>query len=336
MTVRNMRRPLFALLAQALVADANAGAQDSCETLMRCRLLPAEAILKIDDTRFLSVHAYYIGEEGNIFPSNDRLLISHSQSSPEVAPTHRILTRFDGFAAHFSRSKIQITGRILYRLVYHLGANGRAYRYFAVTPDRFAPLEFIEGGTFYSNLRDVQDFADGGIVARSSLSHLLPTGGSVTETQYRLLEQGIVKEGQQISFFPATPTKTVSETGKPLDCPDANYMPDQGKRLMWQGHADCFSAGLVRIVLNDKIGFADRTGNIHIQPVYDWISPFNPEDEISVFCHECKINDHQDDWSVSGTNWGIINMSGQEIVPPEHSLENILDAYQEYREKQDS
>jgi len=50
--------------------------------------------------------------------------------------------------------------------------------------------------------------------------------------------------------------------------------------------ADEFSDGLVRIVVSNKYGFADREGRIIIKPTYDWASPF--QHGSTDVCNECR------------------------------------------------
>jgi hypothetical protein len=80
--------------------------------------------------------------------------------------------------------------------------------------------------------------------------------------------------------------------------------------------ADDFSEGLVRIVRNGKVGFADRQGKIVIPPVYDWAWPF--DHGAALACNGCRekcAGDCEHQW-MEGGEWFHINRKGQVLPKP--------------------
>jgi hypothetical protein len=89
--------------------------------------------------------------------------------------------------------------------------------------------------------------------------------------------------------------------------------------------ADDFSDGLVRTVINEKCGFADRHGNIVIAPKYDGASPF--EHGYSVVCIGCRETcvepthkpahwdaAHCEHFTMTGGEWFKINKRGRVVA----------------------
>jgi hypothetical protein len=71
------------------------------------------------------------------------------------------------------------------------------------------------------------------------------------------------------------------------------------------------SDGLFRIVKNDKIGYADTTGKIVIQPVYSCARPFeNGVAEVSLQCTEEKDGEH---FTWKSDAWFHIDKKGNKI-----------------------
>ena len=88
--------------------------------------------------------------------------------------------------------------------------------------------------------------------------------------------------------------------------------------------ADSFSGGLVRTVVNEKYGFANRKGKIVIAPKYDWASPFERGyAEVCMGCREICANpggmgansdvgcDHH---VMTGGEWFRINKTGRVVA----------------------
>jgi hypothetical protein len=87
---------------------------------------------------------------------------------------------------------------------------------------------------------------------------------------------------------------------------------------------DDFSEGLVRTVVDDKYGFADRQGNIVIKPAFDWASPFqHGKAEVCIKCRKmCMVSDSKmvdadsmpggcDHWTMVGGEWFKVNRKGR-------------------------
>jgi len=83
----------------------------------------------------------------------------------------------------------------------------------------------------------------------------------------------------------------------------AQVRSDEDPRLLWMyvnrkgrvvvsgvpnvdNWAEEFSNGLVRTIVNEKYGFANRQGKIVIKPVYDGASPF--EHGYGKVCNQCR------------------------------------------------
>ena len=87
---------------------------------------------------------------------------------------------------------------------------------------------------------------------------------------------------------------------------------------------DDFSEGLVRTVVGDKYGFANRRGNLVIKPAYDWAAPFH--DGNAEVCNKCRktclLSDSKmvdadsmpggcDHWMMTGGEWFKVNKKGR-------------------------
>jgi hypothetical protein len=88
--------------------------------------------------------------------------------------------------------------------------------------------------------------------------------------------------------------------------------------------ADDFSEGLVRTVVDEKYGFADRQGNVVIKPAYDWALPFHRgKAEVCNKCRKmCVLSDWKmvdadsvpggcDHWTMVGGEWFKVNRKGR-------------------------
>ncbi|HXZ81231.1 MAG TPA: WG repeat-containing protein [Terriglobales bacterium] len=88
--------------------------------------------------------------------------------------------------------------------------------------------------------------------------------------------------------------------------------------------ADEFSEGLVRTVINEKYGFADRQGRIVVAPRYDWAAPFEKgHAEVCIGCREvCVKPDNMgadsdgdcEHHTVTGGEWFKINKLGRVVA----------------------
>jgi hypothetical protein len=74
---------------------------------------------------------------------------------------------------------------------------------------------------------------------------------------------------------------------------------------------DGFSEGLMRVVKNGKVGFANRNGDIVIEPKYDFADMFNYG--LAAYCNGCVWKNKGEHSFVSGGNWGYINYKGNTL-----------------------
>lgn len=84
--------------------------------------------------------------------------------------------------------------------------------------------------------------------------------------------------------------------------------------FLYDNGADYFEEGVRRFVKNGKVGFADRNGKTVIEPIYDFVSPFNFG--YAAFCDGCdweKTNDEHK--AIVGGVWGVINNRGETVQP---------------------
>lgn len=87
---------------------------------------------------------------------------------------------------------------------------------------------------------------------------------------------------------------------------------------------DIVSEGLFRIIKNGKIGFADMTGKVVIEPQYHFVFPFQ-KNGTAIFNEGGTLVREGDYTRYQGGKWGVINKAGQIIVPA---------SYQDGRESQ--
>lgn len=75
---------------------------------------------------------------------------------------------------------------------------------------------------------------------------------------------------------------------------------------------DQYSEGLVRILQNEKIGYADKTGKIVINPKYKCAFPFiNGKAKVANDCEEIKDEHNHSKWE--SNSWYYINKNGDKI-----------------------
>lgn len=88
--------------------------------------------------------------------------------------------------------------------------------------------------------------------------------------------------------------------------------------------ADAFSDGLVRTVINEKYGFADRHGKLIVAPKYDGAFPFeHGYTVVCIGCREtCAMTDHPradrnvdcEHYILTGGEWFKINKAGRVVA----------------------
>lgn len=103
--------------------------------------------------------------------------------------------------------------------------------------------------------------------------------------------------------------------------PDSGFCAiDRKEEILYRVYAfdngpDELQNGLRRIIINKKIGFANKKGNVVIQPVYDFCLPFN--NGLAEFCVGCKSVKDKEHTVTEGGNWGFLDTSGQVVIKPE-------------------
>ncbi|HSR52174.1 MAG TPA: WG repeat-containing protein [Acidobacteriota bacterium] len=76
---------------------------------------------------------------------------------------------------------------------------------------------------------------------------------------------------------------------------------------------DSFSQGLARFERDEKFGFFDESGQVVIQPRFEFALPFS--EGLAAVCKGCTRENHGEHWSAVGGNWGYIDRSGRESIP---------------------
>jgi hypothetical protein len=86
---------------------------------------------------------------------------------------------------------------------------------------------------------------------------------------------------------------------------------------------DQSSDGLFRILSDNKIGFADMSGNIVIKPQFAAVLPFS--DGFAAFCSKCQ-NYQKGEYSYWGKGeWGFIDKNGQVVIQPK--FEKVIQSF---------
>lgn len=104
------------------------------------------------------------------------------------------------------------------------------------------------------------------------------------------------------------------------------YVKPNGDLLSVVAHdnwADDFSEGLVRSLVNGKIGYFNDAFEQVIAPRYDWGWPF--VNGRALVCKGCsaQLADAHEHWQVTGGLWGYIDSSGNEVVPVIHAKDAL-------------
>lgn len=74
---------------------------------------------------------------------------------------------------------------------------------------------------------------------------------------------------------------------------------------------DYFSEELFRIIKNGKIGFANRKGQIIIEPEYECATPFeNGKSKVTFNCTLKKVGEH---WEMESNEWFFIDKAGKTL-----------------------
>jgi hypothetical protein len=84
-------------------------------------------------------------------------------------------------------------------------------------------------------------------------------------------------------------------------------------QLMQHGREPDFPReGLFRIVVEDKIGFANLDGEIVVPPIYDMVLPFN--EGVAAYCENCGTDRSGLSAQWSNGTWGFIDKTGEVII----------------------
>ena len=87
--------------------------------------------------------------------------------------------------------------------------------------------------------------------------------------------------------------------------------------------ADYYIEGLTRTISKGKYGFIDEKLNIVIEPVYDFVFPF--EKGIALVCNGCISVPDGEHTIISGGNWGAINKKGETIYTLTYTKEKLYE-----------
>ena len=87
-------------------------------------------------------------------------------------------------------------------------------------------------------------------------------------------------------------------------------------QLMQHGREPDFPReGVFRIVVDDKIGFANLDGEIVVPPVYDMVLPFN--EGVAAYCENCGTDRSGLSAKWSNGTWGFIDKTGEVVIKPQ-------------------
>ena len=81
---------------------------------------------------------------------------------------------------------------------------------------------------------------------------------------------------------------------------------------------DYVKDGLFRIVVNDKIGFANMKGEIIIPPTFKTVYPFS--EERAAFCIDCRQIESGEHLVDTGGKWGYIDTKGEVAIPAQYDM----------------
>lgn len=109
----------------------------------------------------------------------------------------------------------------------------------------------------------------------------------------------------------------VSIKGKP-----GIYVINRSEEVLFRVHTldngpDVVSEGLFRIIQDGKIGFADMTGKVVIEPKFHFVFPFQ-KDGTAVFNEGGTLVREGDYTRYQGGKWGVTNKAGKIIVAPSY------------------
>lgn len=77
---------------------------------------------------------------------------------------------------------------------------------------------------------------------------------------------------------------------------------------------DYVKEGLFRIINQNKIGFANKMGEVVIEPQFYYAEPFH--EGLAAFCIDCKAKSNDEHSLIVGGLWGFINREGVVVSKP--------------------
>jgi hypothetical protein len=86
---------------------------------------------------------------------------------------------------------------------------------------------------------------------------------------------------------------------------------------------DYFQEGFARFVRDGKFGFFDKTGQIVIEPKFDFAQPFS--EGLAAVCMDCQKKTENEYSYFHGGKWGYINKEGELVIPLEFEAVNSFD-----------
>jgi hypothetical protein len=128
--------------------------------------------------------------------------------------------------------------------------------------------------------------------------------------------------------------------------PDKWYKIDLKGKILYQSYffdngPDYYVSELMRIIEKGKIGFANREGKIIIPPVFEFATPFGYSTPIAMVCKGCqeKLPPKKQAGcchaEIVGGKWGMINSTGEIIVPIKFDSFGIFEDGSVYFSKED-
>ena len=82
--------------------------------------------------------------------------------------------------------------------------------------------------------------------------------------------------------------------------------------FIYDNGPDYFSEGLARFTRDDKFGFFDDTGQIIIEPQFDFAFPFSGG--LSAICMGCKKRKEDEHTVIEGGKWGYVGKRGEVVI----------------------
>lgn len=153
--------------------------------------------------------------------------------------------------------------------------------------------------------------------AQEPTGNLFQTCGYVNRQGDTVIVPGTyagIMGGDFVYFVPVFLKSTAENNSLSMQGP---YAVDRDGKILFKMYwfdngPDYFSDGLVRIVENDLIGYADETGKIVISPQYGCAYPFeNGRAQVGYDCDQVWMDDEH--WSWATEQWLTIDKQGRVV-----------------------